>query len=121
MAATRLFIDLYLDADVDKKLAAAIRREGFDAVSARELPNEKFSDVAQLEFAIIQRRAILTHNAQHFALLYDEYWHKKRTHYGIIVSEQLPFGVMFKRILALLDSITADEMMNSYRDLGQFK
>ena len=119
--ATRLFIALYLDADVSKKIAEAIRAEGFDAISAAELGQTKFSDEEHLEYARSQQRAILTHNHDDFARLFDQYWRAGKEYYGIIVSEQLPIGVILTRLLQMLDTISADEIKNSFRNLGEFK
>jgi len=119
--ATRLFIALYLDADVSKKIAEAIRAEGFDAIAAVELGQTKLSDEEHLEFAQSPQRAILTHNHDDFARLFDQYWRTGKDHYGIIVSEQLPIGIILKRLLQMLDTISAEEMKNSFRNLGEFK
>ena len=51
----RLFIAMYLDADIDVKLAGAIRDEGFDAISAREIGNDFL-------LKCIRKSAILTQN-----------------------------------------------------------
>jgi hypothetical protein len=118
---TRLFIALYLDSDMSRKLAKALRDEGFDAVSAWEVGNEALKDDQQLEYAVSQQRAMVTFNEDDFTNLLNEYWHAGKEHYGIIVSEQLPVGVVLKRLLRLLDTISADEMKNSFRNLGVFK
>ena len=39
-----LFVALYLDADVDRKLADRMRAEGFEAVSARKVGNDELSE-----------------------------------------------------------------------------
>ncbi|MBN1875020.1 MAG: DUF5615 family PIN-like protein [Anaerolineae bacterium] len=67
--AERLFIALYMDADVHSKLAAQVRARGFDAISAYELNNTTLDDAEQLSYAASQKRAILTCNARHFAPL----------------------------------------------------
>ena len=72
----RLFIALYTDADVHAKLAAEIRKHGFDARSAVEAGNTKLKDESQLEFAAAHGRAILTHNVKDFEPLYRK-WQKK--------------------------------------------
>ncbi|RLC84450.1 MAG: hypothetical protein DRI79_12865 [Chloroflexi bacterium] len=117
---TSLFIRLYTDADVHGKLAGLIRQHGFDAVSAYEVGNSNLDDPEQLAYAASQHRAILTCNIRHFAPLFDEYWRAGREHYGIIVSEQLPIGEMLHRLLQLLNSMTADEMRNNYKNLAEF-
>ncbi len=80
----RLFIALYTDADVHGKLAAQIRKRGFDVISAYETANAALDDAEQLEYATSQQRAILTCNTRHFAPLYQLWWQAKRKHYGII-------------------------------------
>lgn len=118
--ATRLFVTLYTDADVHGALAAQIRRRGFDAISAYEVGNAALDDNDQLAYAVSQRRAILTCNARHFEPLFEEWWQAGRKHYGVIVTEQLPLGEMLRRVLRLLNAISAEEMENSYRDLAEF-
>jgi len=118
--ATRLFIALYTDADVHGRLAAQVRRRGFDALSTYEAGNATLDDKDQLEYAASQRRAILTCNARHFEPLFEEWWRGGRKHYGVIVSEQLPIGEMLRRVLHLLNTVTADELENGYRDLAEF-
>ena len=39
---------------------------------------------------------------------------------GIIVTEQSGIGEVLRRLLALLDSVTADEMKNTFRYLSDF-
>jgi predicted nuclease of predicted toxin-antitoxin system len=72
-ASPRLFIALYTDADVDQKLAEQLRRRRFDAVSAREIGQYQSSDEEQLDYAILQGRAVLTFNSRHWEPLFEEY------------------------------------------------
>ena len=117
--STRLFVAIYTDADIHGGLAAQIRLRGFDAISAYEAGNAELSDPDQLTYAANQRRAILTCNAKDFAPLSKTWWQTGRKHYGIIVSEQLPLGEMLRRMLRLLDSISADALENGYRNLAE--
>ena len=50
----------------------------------------------------------------------EEWWDQGRKHHGVIVSEQLVLGEMLRRVLRLLDSVSAEELENSFRDLGEF-
>jgi hypothetical protein len=118
--AARLFIALYTDADVHGALAAQIRRRGFDTISAYEAGNAGLDDDDQLEYAVSQRRAILTCNARHFEPLFEEWWQTGRKHYGVVVAEQLPVGKLLRRVLRLLNTVSAEEMENGYRDLAEF-
>lgn len=118
--AARLFIALYTDADVHGGLAAQLRRRGFDAISAYEAGNARLDDPDQLEYAVSQRRAILTCNIKDFEPLVKEWWQVGRKHYGVIVSEQLQIGEMLRRVVRLLNTVSADEMENGYRVLAEF-
>lgn len=118
--AARLFVALYTDADVHGGLAAQIRRRGFDAVSAYEAGSAELDDPDQLEYAVSQRRAILTCNIRHFEPLLKDWWQAGRKHYGIVVSEQLPIGEMLRRVMRFLNAVSVDEMENAYRDLAEF-
>lgn len=64
MATARLFLALYLDADVSKKLASALRKNRFDVVSAQEVGKAELDDRAQSEYAINEQRTILTYNSK---------------------------------------------------------
>ncbi|MEW5720617.1 MAG: DUF5615 family PIN-like protein, partial [Chloroflexota bacterium] len=107
--------------DVSRHLARALRERGFDAISAKEIGNAELNDCAQLDYATAEHRAILTHNAQDFVPLLSEYWRAGKEHYGVIVSQQLPFSRLLRRVLKLLNTVDADEMKNSFRNLGEFK
>lgn len=115
-----LYIALYTDADIHGKLAALIRQHGFDAVSAYEAGNAGLDDPAQLRYAADHERAILTCNAKDFAPLLEEWREAGVEHWGIVVSEQLSLPEMLRRALRLLDTVSADEMQNSFRNLGEF-
>ena len=117
---TRLFIALYTDADVGLALAKQLRERGYDALSALEIGKFQPTDQEQLDYAISQRRTILTFNQRHFEPLYEEYWNAGKEHYGIIVSEQIAVGEMLRRTLKLLNSVSAGEMKNNFKNLGEF-
>ena len=82
-------IRLYLDEDVHKKVAAALRIKGYDVVSAHELKNWGISDLQQLEYAVSQRRAVFTFNSGDFIRLHKEYIQNKKSHFGILLSKQI--------------------------------
>jgi len=120
MPEARLCICLYLDADVDIKLAASLRRAGYDCVSAREVGNAALDDETQMVFAANEGRTLLTHNIQHFVPLFERWWHAGLSHPGIIVSQQVPFGELQRRVLRPLNATTPDEMENNLRNLAEF-
>jgi hypothetical protein len=116
----RLYIALYTDADVHGKLAALVRQRGYDAVSAFEAGNADLDDPDQLRYAAQHGRAILTCNAKDFVPLMRYWWETDSEHWGIIISEQLPLADMLRRVLRLLDTVSAGDMHNSFRNLGEY-
>jgi predicted nuclease of predicted toxin-antitoxin system len=120
MSEAQLLIRLYLDADVDVKLAASLRGAGYDCVSAREVDNAALDDESQMVFAANEGRVLLTHNIQDFVPLFEQWWHAGLNHPGIVVSQQIPFSELRRRVVHLLDNVTADEMKNNLRNLAEF-
>lgn len=116
-----LYIALYTDADVYGELASQLRAREFDAISTMEAGNTELSDPAQLEYAVSQKRAIVTFNIQDFEPLHREYLRDEKSHYGIIVCNQIELGELLRRLLKLLNQIDADQMKNTYHHLGEFK
>ena len=116
-----LFIRLYLDEDVQKRVAPALRLRGFDATNAHELHRKGLSDEEQLSFSVAERRAIFTYNTSDFLKLHLEWLRLTKEHAGIIVSDQLPMGDVTRRLLNLINQVTADEMRNQIYWLQAFK
>ncbi|MGH8058011.1 MAG: DUF5615 family PIN-like protein [Candidatus Entotheonellia bacterium] len=120
----RLFVALYTDADVTADLASAVRRRGYQAQSAAEAGNLTLSDEAQLRYATDHGMAILTYNAQDFIPIARAWSLAGREHTGIILSEQFSqrqFGELLRRVLRLLDRLTADEMHHQIVFLQRFR
>jgi predicted nuclease of predicted toxin-antitoxin system len=113
-------VSVYLDADVDPELARQARQRGFDVISAYEVGNGRLLDEDQLAYAAEHDRVIFTHNARDFAPLFDEWWETNHPHAGILVSQQLPVGVLVRRLLRMLNTVTADNVTNTYRNLAEF-
>lgn len=63
---------------------------------------------------------MLTCNAKDFTPLFEDYWFTGQDHSGVIVSEQLEFGELFRRVVAFLKATTADEMRNNWKNLAEF-
>ena len=82
----RLFIDLYLDEDVDVLVADLLRARGFVAVTTRDAGNLGTSDSHQLGQAVATQRAILTHNRVDFEAFANSYRASAHSHFGIIIA-----------------------------------
>jgi len=120
----RLCVALYTDADVSTDLASALRRRGYPAHSAAEAGNLTLSDEAQLRYATDHGMAILTYNAQDFIPVARAWYLAGREHPGIILSEQFSqrqFGELLRRVLQLLNHVTAEEMHNQIVFLQRFR
>ena len=59
---SRLFIELYLDEDVDVLVAGLIRARGFQAIITQEAGRTGKDDEEQLAYAGSQHKTFLTHN-----------------------------------------------------------
>jgi predicted nuclease of predicted toxin-antitoxin system len=107
-----LFITLYLDEDVFKDVAPALRARGFDAISVHELGHYGWSDVEHLACAAAEGRAIFTFDASDYIALHRGYLDEGKSHAGIIVSKQHSIRETLHRLLDLLNRVTAAEMQN---------
>jgi predicted nuclease of predicted toxin-antitoxin system len=110
-----LFIVLYLDEDVDVLLADLIRARGFAAVTTRDTGHLGATDLDQLSCAINQHRTFLTHNRDDFESLAREFRETGRHHDGIIVAVRHPPYELLRRLLRILNDVTADEMRDQIR------
>ena len=111
----RLFIELYLDEDVDVLIADLLRARGFKAVTTQEAGQLGRSDEEQLAYAVDQQRAFFTHNRADFERIAEAYFATGRAHHGIIIGmRRRPYEIA-RQLLAILNSLTADEMKNQLR------
>jgi len=104
---------LYLDEDVHKKVATALRLKGYDVVSAHEAQKQSLSDREQLDYAISQRRAIFTFNVGDFTRLHAEYQQKGKKHCGIFLSKQISLSDSIKRLALFLFNHSAVDFSNN--------
>lgn len=107
-----LFAGLYLDEDVSVVIAAMLRARGHVAMTTLEANRSAFSDREQLEFAAQNGMVLLTHNRADFEKLASEYLASTRHHAGIIIAVRRREGDIVRRLLTLLDQVTADEFQN---------
>lgn len=107
-------IKLYLDQNIDPALAHVLRSKGFDVLSAYESGLAGKQDEEQLEYAISQKRALLTFNAKDFAPLAEMFYEQGREHFGIILSAQyaVPFKELVHLTSKLLQKTQQDDLMN---------
>ncbi|MCB0012061.1 MAG: DUF5615 family PIN-like protein [Anaerolineales bacterium] len=112
---SRLFIELYLDEDVNIMVADLLQSRGFVAETTRDGGQLGNSDREQLEYAVAHQKAILTHNRRDFEILAAQYAESGQDHSGIILAvRHSPYEIV-RRLLRILDHVTADEMANQIR------
>jgi predicted nuclease of predicted toxin-antitoxin system len=112
---TRLFIELYLDEDVDVLVADLLRARGFQAIATQQAGQVGKNDVEQLAYAVSHQKTLLTHNRTHVEALAQQYFDAGQTHYGIIIAvRRSPYEIV-RRLLTILNQVTADEMKNQLR------
>jgi predicted nuclease of predicted toxin-antitoxin system len=105
-------IAFFLDEDIHEGLAAALRRKGIDAVSARECGRQEAKDDEQLTFAASQQRALVTFNLVDFEVLADVYFGQDKEHFGIIVSPQRSLRETLRRLVSLTERFTRESLLN---------
>ena len=110
-----VFIEIYLDEDVDVLVADLLRARGFVAVTTRDAGNLGTSDSTQLSYAITERKALLTHNRVDFEALARSYFASAQSHFGIIIAVRHPAHEIVRRLLLVLNQVTADEMLDQLR------
>ena len=110
-----LFIALYLDEDVDVLLAELVRSRGYDALTTREAGQLRQSDPDRLAFAVRLGRAIVTHNRDDYAELARAYDERDEQHFGIFLAVRRSPYEIARRLVVILDQVTADEMQNQVR------
>lgn len=119
-----LFVRLYFDRHIFARLAVDLVGRGFDVLRTEQAGLDTATDEEQLAYAATERRAILTFNIGDFARLHEKWRADGRIHSGIIVSRQLgsrEYGLLLRRMLQLLNRITAEEMTENFVYLEQFK
>jgi|SRR5271157_1474789 len=123
-APEALFARLYFDRHMMARLAIDLRGSGYDVLTTEEAGLDTASDEEQLTFATAERRAILTFNIRDFAPLHTRWLAAGQSHAGIVVSRQLgsrEYGLLLRRMLRLLNHLTAEELTSNIVHLEQFK
>ena len=116
---------LYLDEDINPRLAQILRERGLDAISARDAGMLGWDDDPQLARATEEGRAFLTFNFHDFERIAREWFSAGRVHAGIIISyrqyERDELGEATQAIEALTQVVTAEVMMNAVLVLDSFR
>jgi hypothetical protein len=100
---------------VDVLIAQLLRARGFVVVTTQEAGQLRNNDTEQLAYAISQHKTLLTHNRVDFEALARTYFAAGQAHDGIIVAVRRPPWEIARRLLRILNSVTAEEMQNQVR------
>ena len=88
---------------------------GFRAMTTQQAGHVGNTDEEQLAFATDQRKPILTDNRVDFEALARKYLEDEKTHSGIIIAVRRHPKELARRVLILLNLLTADEIENQIR------
>ena len=114
-------LKLFLDEHIWPGLTEALHTRGQDALHVVAAGRLGLADDLQFEFAAQHHRALLTYNIKHFSPLAAHWYETGRDHAGLILSAELARGELLRRVENLLTSISAEDMQNAVRYLGEFK
>ncbi len=103
---------IYLDEDVDVLIADLLRNQGFAVTTTLDAGNIAWTDDEQLAYATDRRMVILTHNRNDFQQLAHDYFIRSIHHTGIIIAVRRSPYAIAARLVAVINQITADEMIN---------
>lgn len=112
---------LYLNEHISPRLAAQLRQYGFDVTCALESGMVSEDDDEQLAYATLGQRAIVTFNHKDFAVLHTQYIAESKEHWGIILSTEESTDVLRRRLLQLLNTLSAEELKSQIRWLNEFR
>jgi predicted nuclease of predicted toxin-antitoxin system len=112
---------LHLNEHLSPRLAEQLRQYGFDITSTVELDMLGVGDSEHLAYAASAQRALVTFNHKDFAPLHHHYRANAKEHWGIIFSTEETTAVLRRRLLRLLNTLSAEELRNQIRWLNDFK
>ena len=112
---------LYLNEHLSPRLAEQLRQHGFDVTSTIESKMGEADDDEQLAHAVSEQRAIVTFNHNDFAVRHERYVAEGKEHWEIVLSTEEAVDVLRRRLLRLLNTLSAEELKNQIRWLNEFK
>jgi hypothetical protein len=114
-------LPFYLDENIQTALADALTARGVDVLTTHQARNTGVEDIRQLAYAAAKGRTILSYNKRDFAIIHYQWMRIGRSHAGIVLSDQLPIGVVLRRLMKLYYSVDLEGMKNRLEFLGAWK
>jgi hypothetical protein len=93
----------------------SLERAASTITTTREAEQGGSSDEEQLNYAVSRRITLVTHNRADFESLAREYFNSDMKHYGIVIAVQRPAHEIARRLLVILDQVTAEEIEDQIR------
>jgi predicted nuclease of predicted toxin-antitoxin system len=90
-------INLYLDENVNILLATLLRARSINVITTRESDMLGTGDEEQLEYAVNQKTAIVTHNRVDFEYLYSLHYSPRNLVVGKVLQESVCDDWFFSR------------------------
>jgi Domain of unknown function (DUF5615) len=116
-------IRLYLDEDaMAEALIQALTERGVDVTTAN-LENMVFRpDPEHLAYATQLGRVLYSFNVGDYCQLHSEWLISRQPHAGIVVASQQKFsiGEQMRRLLRIINTLTAETMANNLKFLGNW-
>jgi len=81
-------------------------------MTAQEAGNKGLRDNDQLEFAVSNGMAIITHDRVDFEKLAKDYFALEKNHSGIIIAHRRRPQLIAERLIKILNRFTTDDMAN---------
>jgi hypothetical protein len=78
-------------------------------------------DYAQMQFAVLQNRALVTINKKDFIRIHAHYKANGWEHWGIILTKDVDFVVIHRRLLKLVSTLQAEDLKNQVFRLHNFR
>jgi predicted nuclease of predicted toxin-antitoxin system len=114
-------LKLYLNENLSWRIAKALREYGYDVISSHEAGMDQADDPTQFAFAIEHERTVVTNNFRDFVALDEEYAQQEKSHYGIIFTTKCSLPMLIRRLRALFETVSQNQMMNQIRWLNEFE
>ena len=112
---------LHLNEHLSPRLAEQLRGHGFDVTSTLGSNMVGADDDEQLAYAASNQRAIVTFNHKDFVVLHLNYAAEGKVHWGIVLSTVETMDVLRRRLLRLLNTVSAEELKNQMHWLNEFR
>jgi hypothetical protein len=114
-------LSFYLDEHIQSSVTEALKARGVDVLTTQEAGNVGKDDENQLIFATKSERVLFSYNKRHFAKIHYEWMVEKKPHNGIILSDQLPVGMILRRLMKLYFSLASGDMKNRLEYLSVWR